>query len=993
MLDPILEKNVTVEGGQKFIVIGDKKVDWSDEFKLFFTTKLANPHYSPETMSKTMLINYSVTKDGLANQLLNVVVAHERPDLEEQYADLVADMSECALLIEKLEDTLLRELSSSKGNILDNEDLIATLDETKTKATEIQGKLEQSKFTKDEISKARSEYVSVAERGSIVYFAMTNLSKIMTIYETSLDSFLGVFNQALDSAQKDFVLENRLTNMIESITLNIYNYTCTGIFEKHKLMYSFQMTVMIMEDAGKVERAELDFFLKGNIALDVIDKPPPADWMGVTGWKDLIGAAKLHEALGAVLEAFSKNTRAWKTWYDLETPESVPMPGGIQEKLSNLQSLCVMRCFRPDRVYSAVKLFIIEELGERYVQPPVLDYARIYNQSNNGMPMVFILAPGSNPQTDIQTLADQMGMLNKLKNVALGQGQGPIAMMHLEQGYSKGYWVLLQNCHLLCSWLKQLETSLEQAEGKSLHKDFRLWLTTEPSDKFPLGILQRSLKVVTEPPDGLKLNMRSTYSKIDQEALDECPHPVYRSCVYVLAFLHAVVLERKKYSKLGWNVPYDFNESDLIVSRKLLGLYLEKAFVDEDELLPWGSLKYLIGDAMYGGRVSDDFDRRVLVTYLEEYMGDFLFDDCQKFYFSRTGFDYELPEWGPVENYSNMIESIPLTSSPAVFGLHANAEIGYLSTATKQMWMNMISLQPKTATSGAGMSREEMVSNTAKTILKKVPIKSIDIGTFDTMIVRRDLVDASDDGLSISPCQVVLLQELEGWNRLSIKMATTLSSLLKALTGEIGMNDELDDLASSLYDGFLPAAWRKLSPATEKLLTSWMNHFQSRCKQYETWIKSGEPSVIWLSGLKIPESYLTALIQSTCRLKNWPLDKSSLYTVVTKFREVAEVTEKMEYGSYVNGLYLEGADWDFDAGCLVDQPPKMLVTELPLLQIIPIEGSKLKLQNTFRTPVYVTQARRNAMGVGLVFEADLVTSGHSSNWVLQGVALCLNTDE
>ena len=74
------------------------------------------------------------------------------------------------------------------------------------------------------------------------------------------------------------------------------------------------------------------------------------------------------------------------------------------------------------------------------------------------------------------------------------------------------------------------------------------------------------------------------------------------------------------------------------------------------------------------------------------------------------------------------------------------------------------------------------------------------------------------------------------------------------------------------------------------------------------------------------------------------------------------------------------------------QDPKVLVVNLPIMQVIPIEASKLKLHHTFRTPVYVTQARRNAMGVGLVFEADLATSEHQSHWVLQGVALCLNTD-
>ena len=149
---------------------------------------------------------------------------------------------------------------------------------------------------------------------------------------------------------------------------------------------------------------------------------------------------------------------------------------------------------------------------------------------------------------------------------------------------------------------------------------------------------------------------------------------------------------------------------------------------------------------------------------------------------------------------------------------------------------------------------------------------------------------------------------------------------------------------------------------------------------------------MWLSGLHIPESYLTALVQTTCRKRGWPLDKSTLYTVVTKHTSASKHLESLESGCYVSGLYLEGAAWDLEQSSLRPQDPKVLVTELPIMQVIPVEASKLKLHNTFRTPVYVTQNRRNAMGVGLVFEADLATSDHSSHWVLQGVALSLNTD-
>ena len=195
---------------------------------------------------------------------------------------------------------------------------------------------------------------------------------------------------------------------------------------------------------------------------------------------------------------------------------------------------------------------------------------------------------------------------------------------------------------------------------------------------------------------------------------------------------------------------------------------------------------------------------------------------------------------------------------------------------------------------------------------------------------------------------------------------------------------------NSLYNGQLPDAWKRLTPATEKKLGSWVLWFQRRYNQYNDWIEHGEPKVVWLSGLHIPETFLAALVQTACRSKGWPLDRSTLYTQVTKFTSADQIKEKPELGCYVSGLFLEGASWDKQRQCLVRQPPKVLVQELPILRVVPVESTKIKLTNTFRTPVYVTQARRNAMGVGLVMEADLASYEHDSHWVLQGVALSLN---
>eukprot|EP00951_Prasinocladus_malaysianus_P035121 scaffold359389_cov42-Prasinocladus_malaysianus.AAC.1 len=184
------------------------------------TSKLSNPHYGPEVSGKTMIINYSVTQQGLSEQLLNVTVAHERPDLEEQRSNLVKEMSENKAILKKLEDTLLRELAQSTGNILDNGALIETLEEAKGTAVDISKKLEVANVTKEEIEIVRLRYRPVAKRGSILFFVISSLANITNMYEYSLGSFLTVFSLTLSTSKKDASLDGRLRNIIEALTFD-----------------------------------------------------------------------------------------------------------------------------------------------------------------------------------------------------------------------------------------------------------------------------------------------------------------------------------------------------------------------------------------------------------------------------------------------------------------------------------------------------------------------------------------------------------------------------------------------------------------------------------------------------------------------------------------------------------------------------------------------------------------------------------------------------
>jgi len=120
---------------------------------------------------------------------------------------------------------------------------------------------------------------------------------------------------------------------------------------------------------------------------------------------------------------------------------------------------------------------------------------------------------------------------------------------------------------------------------------------------------------------------------------------------------------------------------------------------------------------MYGGRAIDDFDRRVLRTYMDEYMGDFIFDTFQPFHFyNDEDVDYFIPKDGTRDQYLEFIEELPLVNTPQVFGLHSNAEIGYFTHATKEMWSQLVELQPQTGEASSGISREDFIGNIASDI-------------------------------------------------------------------------------------------------------------------------------------------------------------------------------------------------------------------------------------------------------------------------------------
>lgn len=348
VLDPVLGRALIKKG--RVMKIGDREVDYDPNFRLILQTKLANPHYKPEMQAQTTLINFTVTRDGLEEQLLAEVVKAERPDLETQKAQLTMEQNRFKISLKVLEDELLSRLASAGENILQDIALVENLETTKKTSNEIAVKVVEARKTTKQIDETREEYRACATRASLLYFILNELNKINAIYLFSLKAFSVVFKDALAKAAQAEKLSERVANLIDTITFSVFMYTSRGLFEKDKLIFMSHMTLQILVTAGEVVPEELDFLLRFPITAVATS---PVDFLSIQSWgaiKTLSGMDEFKN-LDKDIEGSAKR---WLKFVESECPEKEKFPQEWKNK-SSLQKLCMMRALRQDRMTYAIK--------------------------------------------------------------------------------------------------------------------------------------------------------------------------------------------------------------------------------------------------------------------------------------------------------------------------------------------------------------------------------------------------------------------------------------------------------------------------------------------------------------------------------------------------------------------------------------------------------------------------------------------------------------
>ncbi|XP_005385504.1 PREDICTED: dynein heavy chain 6, axonemal [Chinchilla lanigera] len=998
-LEPVLLKQIFISGGRVLIHLGDSDIDYDKNFRFYMTTKMSNPHYLPEVCIKVTIINFTVTKSGLEDQLLSDVVRLERPELEEQRIQLIVRINSDKNQLKAIEEKILRMLFTSEGNILDNEELIDTLQESKITSGAIKIRLKEAESTEQMINVAREKYRPVATQGSVMYFVIASLSEMDPMYQYSLKYFKQLFNTTIETSVKTDDLQHRLQILLEQTLLNAYVNISRGLFEQHKLIYSFMLCVEIMRQQGSLTEAEWNFFLRGSAGMEKERPPKPeAPWLSTAMWFaccDLEESFPVFQRLTEyiLLHPISLRLGSFETSINPPTWEGYPHPkheerARTHEKeaahqdfqiseLSSFQKLILVKCCKEEKVVFAVTDFVIENLGKQFIETPPVDLATLYQDMSFSTPLVFILSTGSDPMGTFQRFARDSGYSERVQSISLGQGQGPIAEKMIKDAMKSGNWVFLQNCHLAVSWMLAMEELIKTFTdpNQAIKDTFRLFLSSMPSSTFPVTVLQNSVKVTNEPPKGLRANIRRAFTEMTPSFFEEnILGKKWRQIIFGICFFHAIVQERKKFGPLGWNICYEFNDSDRECALLNLNLYCQEGKI------PWDALIYITGEITYGGRVTDTWDQRCLRTVLKRFFSPETLEENYKY--SESGI-YFAPFADSLQEFKDYIENLPLIDDPEIFGMHENANLVFQYKETNTLINTILEVQPRSSAGGEGKSNDEIVQELVASIQTRVPEKLMMEGASESLFVK-------DPQGRLNSLTTVLSQEVDRFNNLLKLIHISLETLNKAIAGFVVMSEEMEKVYNSFLNNQVPSLWSNTAYPSLKPLGSWVKDLILRTAFVDLWLKRGQPKSFWISGFFFPQGFLTGTLQNHARKYNLPIDELSFkYNMVPNYRDQAAVIEAAktvqfgqelpmdlelpspEDGVLVHGMFMDASRWDDKEMVIEDALPGQMNPMLPVVHFEPQQNYEPS-PTLYHSPLYKTGARAGTLS----------TTGHSTNFVV-----------
>merc|ERR1711871_1472066 len=421
--------------------------------------------------------------------------------------------------------------------------------------------------------------------------------------------------------------------------------------------------------------------------------------------------------------------------------------------------------------------------------------------------------------------------------------------------------------------------------------------------------------------------------------------------------------------------------------------------------MSWPTVQYMIAEAQYGGKITDDLDKRLFVTDAQQWMTprnlepDFVYNPANPIQPIPGDFLYAIPNKPEHDGYVSFIKTMPEEDSPEIFGLHPNADLTFRLKSTNAVLSTLGEKQPKDAGVGdeGGKSMDEIVKEKCAELEQQVP------PDYNLIDVKQQI--QKQGGLSV-PLNIFLYQEVQVIQLVIAKTRFELRNLQLAIDGDVVMTNEMQQSMLDINEAKVPHFWMWTIGNDEfswqsSSIAKWFESLNLRVGQFTPWLAQGRPTSFWMTGFKNPNGFLTSMKQEVCRAHKsdgWALDDVLYHTEMTDFERADQVRAAPKEGVYVNGLFMDGAMWQGGSkGSLSESLPKILFAPIPVMWIT---GATKKMKQDAKSsygpygptevPLYKYRSRTDRYIICLVSMAS--RESKPEHWILRGAAVVCTTD-
>lgn len=904
ILNPLLNKELHKTGGRTLVRIGESDIDFSPTFKLFLTTRDFSFQFSPDISSRVSFVNFTVTPSSLESQTLNKLLAAERPEVEEERNKLLLLEGQYQIQLRELEEKLLTQLNSLEGNILENTVMINTLEEIKKESKDISTQMNSTIESMNQLESVSSLYIPLASLVSHIYFALEQLIDIHFLYQFSLSSYLHLIDKILTPAYSPELSsidepEKRIEYLNTQIFDIIYHHISRSLLKKDEIVFALRL-IQIKLKGENDDPSELEYDLlytdkrsSSNISEStkrMIEKYGlKIDENQVQLLNNLMTISQF-DYIKADLE---KNTDFWEKFITSENPENMIFDSQIDtytksEQLRYFRWLIVLKALRPDRLLYGYDIYVKIIFGESFMKSNEDIFDNLTEKTFAEEPILLCSVKGYDPSQKVETYAKEVN--KKLTSIALGSSEGfTLAAKAIPQAIREGSYILLRNVHLCPSWLNDLIKMLYSLNN--YNSEFRLFMTSEIHPNLPPSLLQISYIIVFEPPDGIRSSLLRSISSIPDIIMNQKPN-IRSKLYFLISWIHAIIVERLRYCPVGWTKSYEFNDTDYNCALKTIDEYLllackgsTRSEISPEEIR-WNALRELLCTSVYGGKVDNSCDEKLLQSIFDIY---FQLDNTKINAPLVTDIDnnnnntiviIKAPTFNEKSKYIDWIQGLPSKNSPLWLGLPVTAEIRLLQEQSFEVLKNVNMIQDMSSMESELINTHENEDNSVSGKPEWMKILLNDCNEWLSLLVKECIKPERTEAKLSHPLFRFIEREVNIGSELLTIIRNDLLSIIDTINGKIKSTNYIRCLLNMLRKDLIPNEWKNSYRMINTTVSLWLQDFNNRIKQLNVLSnkKLNEllSTPIWLGGLFYPEAYLTATRQTIAQSHNYSLEDLTL---------------------------------------------------------------------------------------------------------------------